>query len=241
MSLPKAAIGFRPEFLDFRRGIRVGNLEENERITRLLKLALEARYQQSFVTERYGRGVYWHWIGYLPRANRDVKPISSKVSFGCSKFFLSVDTDDRLFKCGLQIERGYLKAPPDARNFELAADWDWHRLVKSLKPGSGMERELKRLVLREGFEIFAGSWGGEAVRLGNDNWAGVLKLRQALEAAPRHQWAGFQVYYPMQEGEVQSSTGIDLVDSMLAVFSEVTPAMNLSMQIELQEHSPGDG
>ncbi len=30
--LPTAAIGFRPEFLDFRRGIHVGNLEENERI-----------------------------------------------------------------------------------------------------------------------------------------------------------------------------------------------------------------
>jgi len=151
ISLPKAAIGFRPEFLDFRRGIRVGNLEEHERITRLLKLALEARYKQPFVTERYGRGVYWQWIGYLPRANRDAKPISSKVSFGCSKFFLSVDTDERLFKCGLQIERGYLKAPRDARAYELGADWDWHRLLKTLKPGSVMERHLKRLVPHEGF------------------------------------------------------------------------------------------
>jgi hypothetical protein len=40
--LPTAAIGFSPEFLDFRRGIHVGNLEENERITRILKLALVA-------------------------------------------------------------------------------------------------------------------------------------------------------------------------------------------------------
>ncbi len=54
LPLPVAAIGFRPEFLDFRRGIRVGNLEETERITRILKLALEARYQQPFVTERWG-------------------------------------------------------------------------------------------------------------------------------------------------------------------------------------------
>jgi hypothetical protein len=41
--LPTVAIGFRPEFLDFPRGIRVGNLEDHERITRILKLALEAR------------------------------------------------------------------------------------------------------------------------------------------------------------------------------------------------------
>ena len=52
LPLPAVAIGFRPEFLDFRRGIRVGNLEDHERITRILKLALEARYRQAFVTER---------------------------------------------------------------------------------------------------------------------------------------------------------------------------------------------
>ena len=106
--------GFRPEFLEFRRGIHVGNLEEHERITRILKLALEARYGQPFVTERWGRGVYWHWIGFLPRANRLAKPISSDVSFGCSKFFLMVDTDERAVKFGLQIERGYEKAPRDS-------------------------------------------------------------------------------------------------------------------------------
>jgi hypothetical protein len=33
---------------------------------------------------------------------------------------------------------------------------------------------------------------------------------------------------------VRSATGIDLVESMLAVFSEVTPAMNLCMQVQLQ-------
>src|SRR3974377_553711 len=89
--VPKAAIAFRPEFLDFKRGIRVGNLKDNERITRLLKMELEHRYQQEFVTERWGRGVYWMWIGYLPRANRAAMPISGSVSFGCSKFFIMVD------------------------------------------------------------------------------------------------------------------------------------------------------
>jgi hypothetical protein len=37
----------------------------------------------------------------------------------------------------------------------------------------------------------------------------------------------------MSEKEVRGSTGLDLVESMLAVFGEVTPAMNLTMQIKL--------
>ena len=84
-AMPRSAIGFLPEYLDFSRGIRVGNLEDNQRITRILKLAIEDMYQESFVTERYGRGVYWQWIGFLSRANRAAKPVSSNISFGCSK------------------------------------------------------------------------------------------------------------------------------------------------------------
>jgi hypothetical protein len=235
--LPTASIGFRTEFLDFRRGIHVGNLEENERITRILKLALEARYQQGFVTERWGRGVFWQWIAFLPRANRDAKPLSSHVSFGCSKFFISVETDEKLFKCGLQVERGYVKASRSARECELRTDWDWHRLAKGLRPGSPLERELRRLIRREGFHLFAGSWEAESGRFSQENFPGVTKLRRLLDAAPKTQWAGFQIFYPMTEEEVRTATGPDLVESMLAVFGEVTPLMNLTMQIELPELS----
>ena len=231
--IPSVAIGFKPEFLDFKRGIHVGNLEENERITRILKLALEARYQQPFVTERWGRGVFWQWIAFLPRANRDAKPISNKVSFGCSKFFISVDTEDKVFQCGMQIERGYLKPPRGNRACLLREDWDWNRLVKSLRPGNAMERELRRLVRREGFKIFAGSWEGEPAGFSKSSFPSMAKLRKILSAAPGNHWAGFQLYYPMSEEEVRASTGLDLVESMLAVFREVTPAMNLTMQIEL--------
>lgn len=213
----------------------MGNLEENERLTRILKLALESRYRQPFVTERWGRGVYWRWIGFLPRANRAAKPLSSHVSFGCSKFFVMVDTDEQLFQCGLQIERGYLKAPREYHECELRPDWDWHRLLKALKPKSVMERELRRLVVREGFGIFAGSWEVERARFSKANLPSMRKLRRLLEAAPKNHWAGFQLFYPMRESEVQTATGVDLVEAMLAVFKEVTPAMNLCMQIQLQE------
>ena len=228
-----AAIGFRPEFLDFRRGIHVGNLQENERITRILKLALEARYQQGFVTERWGRGVYWQWIAFLPRADRDAKPLSSHISFGCSKFFISVETEDKVFKCGLQVERGFVKAPRSARECELRSDWDWHRLMKGLRTGSPVDSELRRLILREGFTLFAGSWESDLAQFSKENYPGAGKLRKALASAPPNQWAGFQLYYPMTEEDVRSSTGIDLVESMLAVFREVTPLMNHTMQIQL--------
>ncbi len=235
-AMPVAAIGFRPEFLDFQRGIHVGNLQDSERITRILKLALESRYGEGFVTERWGRGVYWQWIGYLPRANRAAKPISSHVSFGCSKFFLMVDTAEKVFKCGLQVERGYLKAPAGFRGCELQSDWDWHRLLSALRPKSPMEKELKRL-LKEGFKIHAGSWEEDRAHFSSADFPGVLKLRRVLKGAHDKHWAGFQLYYPMPESEVQSTKGVDLVEAMLAVFSEVTPAMNLCMQIQLAEGS----
>jgi hypothetical protein len=231
------ACAFRPEFLDFERGIHVGNLNEDERITRILKSALETRYGQPFVTERWGRGVYWRWIGYLARANRVAKPVSSDVSFGCSKFFLEVDTEERAAKFGLQVERGFEKAPRDHRQFELRADWDWHRLLAALKPGGPLTRALDRLVLREGFLVHAGGWAGEAVSFSKSNYAGPAKLRRALQTAPKSAWAGFQLYYQMSPKEVASATGLDLVESMLAVYREVVPVMNACMQIELVEGS----
>jgi hypothetical protein len=229
---PRTAIGFLPEYLDFERGIRVGNLEDNQRITRILKLALEARYQEPFVTERYGRGVYWQWIGFLPRANRSAKPISSKVSFGCSKFYLTVDTERQLFRCGFSVERGFRESP-DFPGIELKQDWDWHRLTAALKPSGAMARELKRLVFREGFQIDAGGWE-DSYAVTKNKFPSMAKLKKVLDEAPGTAWAGFQVYYAMREKEVRGSSGVDLVESMMAIFKEVTPAMNLCMQTRLE-------
>ncbi|MGH9433155.1 MAG: hypothetical protein ACRD3T_16610 [Terriglobia bacterium] len=238
LPLPKTAIAFRPEYLDFNRGIHVGNLEDNARITRVLKIELEAGYGEPFVTERWGRGVYWQWIGYLPRANRAAKPLSSKVSFGCSKFFLMVDTEEKVFKCGLQVERGYVKARRHYPVCELAPDWDWHRLLRSLTPKGEMERELKRLVGREGFQVQCGAWD-RPTRQARANWPGCANLRKLLRSGPPDQWAGFQLYYPMPEEEVKGSSGVDLVEAMLAIFREVTPVMNLCMQTRLAGRTAG--
>ena len=232
-ALPRAAIGFRPEYLDFKRGIRVGNLEDNQRITRILKLAIEDMYQEPFVTERYGRGVYWQWIGFLSRANRSAKPVSSNISFGCSKLFITMDQGERLFKCGFSVERGFRIPPPDFPQLELKPDWDWHCLLKELKPRSALSREINRLVKREGFSIDLGNWE-ERRTFRKNNLPGPEKIRKLLKTAAPDSWAGFQVQYPMTEGDVAGTSGVDLVESMLAVFREVTPAMNLCMQTELK-------
>ena len=230
---PRSAIRFLDEYLDFQRGIRVGNLEDNQRITRILKLALEARYQEEFVTERFGRGVYWQWIGFVSRSNRSAKPVSSKVSFGCSKFFLTIDMEEALFKCGFSVERGMIDPPADFPKIQLRPDWDWHRLLAALKKAGPMERELKRLVTREGFRIDAGNWETRHT-VDRSDFPEMANLKKSLSNASPASWAGFQVYYPMSEKEVHASTGVDLIESMMAVFEEVTPAMNLCMQIQLK-------
>ncbi|MCC7173647.1 MAG: hypothetical protein IT159_00505 [Bryobacterales bacterium] len=227
-----AGCRFRPQYLDFRKGIHVGNLEDDERITRILKLALEARYGESFVTERYGRGVYWRWIGFLARSNREAKPLSSHVSFGCAKFFLSVEPEEALFKCGLQVERGIVAAPRGHCEWQLQKDWDWNRLIRGLRSSSALDAGLRRLS-REGFHILAGSWGSGGEAFGRARYPGAAKLKQLLLAAPADEWAGLQVYYPMTEAEVRATTGPDLVDAMLAAFDEVADVHNLLADKEL--------
>jgi hypothetical protein len=140
-----------------------------------------------------------------------------------------------MFQCGMQVERGYVKAPRDFPECRLRSDWDWQRLLAALKPRSPLERELKRLVLREGFVLRGGSWELEPVLFSKANFPSMRQLRARLQAASKTHWAGLQLYYPMSEQDVKTSTGVDLVDSMMAVFREVTPAMNLCMQIHLQD------
>jgi hypothetical protein len=55
---------FHVEWIDFDRGIRVGNLAPHERITQILKYGLEQKYGTGFVIDRWGRGVYWQSITF---------------------------------------------------------------------------------------------------------------------------------------------------------------------------------
>jgi len=232
---------FRPAWIDFEKGIRVGNLEPHERITQILKYRLEQEFGTGFVTDRWGRGVYWHWICWVPRADRDAKPVSSGINFGCAKFFISQDREKRIFQSGMTVERGWSSGKPPFPGIRLKKDWDWHRLMASCVKGSRFDEELHRLVGREGFSI---SVTGAGAPLTAANFRGAHQVRAAAEKAPPAQWAGFSLYYPMPEAEMAVCSGYEVVQAICGVFTEVSPAMNLCMQVTLAPRSarfPVDG
>jgi hypothetical protein len=223
---------FRAEWIDFEHGLRVGNLEPHERITQILKFHLEQRYQTSFVTDRWGRGVYWQWICWLPRANREAKPISNKVNFGCAKLFISVEQESKVFKSGLQIERGYEVGPEPYPGCLLKDDWDWHRLIKQCKAGSVLDKELHRLLGREGFTVEIGDFEANKVFTAK-SFKSARQIRDAVKEYSKREWAGFQLYYPMPEKEVRACSGYELIKAICGVFAEVVPAMNACIQVPL--------
>ncbi len=227
---------FRVEWIDFDRGIRVGNLEPHERITQILKYGLEQRYGTPFVTDRWGRGVFWQWICWVPRADREAKPISCDVNFGCAKFFISVDREEAVFQSGLQVERGSIRSDPDIPG-TLGKDWDWHRLTRQCDEGTVLDREMDRLVRREGFT--ARLLGGAVSSFTSENWKSSRQVRQAARRAPGDGWAGFQLFYPMSAREVRSCSGLELVHAIFGVFAEVTEVMNQCMQVRLDSARPG--
>jgi len=228
---------FRSGWIDFQRGIRVGNIAPHERITQILKFYLEQRYRTPFVTDRWGRGVYWQWICWLPRANREAKPISNKINFGCAKLFISADSGTKVFKSGLQIERGYVQGPEPYPGCLLKDDWDWHRLIQQSAAGTELDKELHRLVEHEGFVVEVGDWEANAV-FTKKNFTSARQIRDAAEKYPKGQeWVGFQLYYPMPEREVHECSGYELVKAMCGVFDEVIPAMNCCMQVALVAES----
>jgi len=228
---------FRPEWIDFERGIRVGNLEPHERITQILKYHLESRFATPFVTDRWGRGVYWQWICWLPKANRQAKPQSSAYNFGCAKLFIGQDRDHHVFQAGLQVERGFAAGSSDYPGNRLQPDWDWHRLVRGFRKASGLEAELERLLRKEGFVAELGDWECNA-RYDAANYKSVAQLKAAVNRQPKDHWVGFQLYYPMPERELRASSGYELVSAVLAAFLEVVPAMNACMQVPLQPQEP---
>ena len=225
---------FRPEWIDFERGIRVGNLEPHERITQILKYHLERDYGVAFVTDRWGRGVHWQWICWLPRANREAKPLSSRYNFGCAKLFISVDRKAKVFQAGLQIERGVAQGTPSYPDTLLQPDWDWHRLMAGCRRGTALEAELERLLRREGFVVEIGDFE-RPVRLDGSSPSVAASIKRAGGRAPKESWASFQLYYPMPEAEVRAGPGGEIVRAIRAAFDEVVPAMNACMQVELSK------
>lgn len=226
---------FKSRWIDFEHGIRVGNLEPHQRITRILKHRLEERYGTDFVTDRWGRGVYWQWICWVSRANREARPLSGKDNYSAAKLFISIDRRARIFQAGMQIERGYARGSAD-KPWGLKKDWDWHRFMAQCTAGGALEAELRRLVRREGFAARLDG-GGKSVEIG-PGFGSAAEIRDAARKMPADQWAGFQVFYPIPETEVRASGGYDLVQAILGAFAETVPLMNMCVRVGLDPGAP---
>jgi hypothetical protein len=229
---------FDNAWIDFQNGIRVGNLEPEQRITRILKHHLETKHGVSFVTDRWGRGVYWQWICWVPRPNREAKPMSHGANWCSAKLYITVDRKAGVFESGMTVERGFV-AGPDARlPWGLKDDWDWHRMIAQCRKGSALDAETARLVKDEGF-VAAIAGGAGTTRFDARSWTSALQVRNAAAKCPAREWAGFNLYYPMPEAEVRATPGPELVKAIEGVFAQLVPAMNLCMAVPLSGVKPG--
>jgi hypothetical protein len=208
-------------------------LEPHERITQILKFNLERRFAAPFVTDRWGRGVYWQWICWMTKANRQAKPLSSNVNFGCAKLFVSVDRRSRVFQSGLQVERGRISGTGSPGTL-LREDWDWHRLLKQCRKGTPLDGEIHRLLESEGFVAEIGDFERNLV-LDRGSYTTAARLATAARGIAPERFGGFQLYYPIPQRELRKCAGYELIKAVLAVFAELVPAMNLCMQVPLGE------
>ena len=225
---------FRSEYLDFERGIRVGHLEPEERITQIMKGLLVERHSANMICDRWGRGVHWQWICWVPEPNKRAKPLSSTHNFASSKFFVAIDRDDRIFQSGMQIERAPKEPGKDDWPIRLQKDWDWNVFLRAMASGD-LPRILARL-LRDGFRVRVGPFGS-LVEFDRRDWDPAACRRRASFSS--REWGGFQLFWPMSEEEVKATPGPDIIDAILAVFDAVVPAMNLCMYAPcLKEKDP---
>jgi len=167
----------------------------------------------------------------VPRENREAKPISSHVNFGCAKFSLTLDKAKKVFHFGLSVERGVQKGTPSFPGILLKKDWDWHRLMALCTRGSALDAELQRLVRQEGFT--AAVVGAAPRHFTAKDFSSAAQIRAAAEKSPPGSWAGFDLYYPMPEEELRSCSGMEVVQAIVSGFAAVTPVMNLCMQVPL--------
>jgi hypothetical protein len=226
---------FRRAYLDFDRGIRVGHLEVEERLTQIVKRRLEERYGVRMLCDRWGRGVYWQWLCWVPEPNKRAKPLSAGHNFGSTKFYVTIDRAQRCFHSGMQVERAP-KHPDEKWPVTVEKDWDWHVLLKALHE-EALPCHLSRL-LREGFRLRVGAYASHT-EYDHHTWD-LSACRRKAQRFRASAWGGFQLFWPMPEQEVRATPGPDLIEAIMAVFAEVTPVMNLCMYAPcLQEPQRG--
>ena len=109
-----------------------------------------------------------------------------------------------------------------------------HQTAETALSLAPMERELVRLLRQDGFVARIGDWE-KMNAFDAKNFRGVRQLRDAMRGVGDRDWVGFQLYYPFREKELRAMNGLELVQSMTAVFAELVPAMNLWMQVPMEQ------
>ena len=70
--------------------------------------------------------------------------------------------------------------------------------------------------------------------IGKNKFPRMAGLKKALKARLRMSGPVFRCITRCRKKKFAISSGVDLIESMMAIFEEVTPAMNLCMQIQLK-------
>lgn len=219
---------FRIEWIDPHKGIRVGHLQPDERITQIIRAYLAGRYAQPFVIDKWGRGSYWRWICWVPRANRQAKTLSAGGNWSSAKFCISMFPGEKETTCGLLVERGWTTGQPPFPGCRLQDDWDWHRLLRQLRSGTRLAAEVARLLREDGFQAWVPDKTFTA-----DTYKSPAQLRRAIAALPGDDWAGFQLHYAFPLAEVRRMTGPQFIEAVCAVFDELTEAINAVLEVPL--------
>lgn len=217
--------GFDRSFIDFKHGIRVGRLEPAQRVTQILKAHLVAKHGIDMVCDRWGRGIYWQWICWVPKPNREAKPLSSGFNFASAKFFISVDRDEKKFQAGFQIERAPTKPSPDDWTVPVEKDWDWFVVLDALKKKEFLDAVSERL--EDGFQVRIGPFS-RMKEFAKKNWDPAA-CRRAGQRFSAREWGGFQLLWEMPQSEIKTMTGPEIMEAVTAVFDETAPVMNMCM------------
>lgn len=219
---------FKTQWIDFKKGIRVGHLEEDQRITQILKKCLFKVFNEDFLVDHWGRGLFWSYIWFCPRANLKAKNFKGPGQFPSAKYFIGIDSDRSLFVSGLYVESGYNKS--EEPRYQRNSDWDWNRFVAKLKKDSTFQKEIQRLIFEESFELVIGF--EENLKIFNrENFKDVKSICNEIEKRLKEDWVVVQIYYPLSEKEVKSMKGSELIQATMGIWSESSNLMNACLQI----------
>jgi hypothetical protein len=232
MELPEQ---FNTQWIDFKKGIRVGHLEEDQRITQILKKRLLKLFNEDFLIDHWGRGLFWSYIWFCPRKNLKAKNFKGPGQFPSAKYFIGVDSNRRLFVAGFYVESGYNES--EEPRYQRNSDWDWNRFVVKLKKDSVFQKEVQRLMFEEDFELAIGFEENLKI-FDKQNFKDLEPVCDEINKRLNEDWVVVQIYYPLSEKELKSMNGAELIQAIMGIWSESAGLMNACLRVPLSLTRP---